>query len=104
MVTMHRECPVKADLWPAYRLAFKEFAQKVGRFQFLESSPNQDQAALAAATLELENARVTHNFRRDALVRQLMRRKNGESEHLNSILGRWRTTGEYTPKFRCAQV
>jgi hypothetical protein len=79
----------KADLWEEYRFAFQEFAQELRRVQVLRSMFGQDQfeqdqleqgraeqdlAALAAACLDLDRARLTYNRQRDALVRELLAR------------------------------
>jgi len=54
-----------------YRIAFTEFAQKVRQARALMAAPNPDWQAIDAALLELEQARVTYNHRRDILAQQL---------------------------------
>jgi len=73
MTTMQCESPSKADLWAGYRAAFAEFARVLRRVQALASILDRDRSNLAAASLELERARLKYNRERDALARELLR-------------------------------
>ena len=72
MAPMQCESLAKRDLWPEYRRAFVEFSQKVQRGQSLTLSVNPDPETLFTAELELEEARMRYNHRRDALARQFL--------------------------------
>jgi hypothetical protein len=65
------EAPTVAELLEAYRLSFKEFAQRLQRVQSLENL-NHDPAELTVASLELESARVAYYGKRDALIQELL--------------------------------
>ncbi len=79
-----RSIPVaNADPWRDYRQAFADFAEKVKRVQNLTAHPSPDRAATSMALLELENARVIYNARRDALAQQLL--PKGRTRHALSI-------------------
>jgi exonuclease VII small subunit len=60
------------DLSKAYRSAFEEFSRRVQRVQQLTAEENPDVAALDAALIELEQARLAYNTCRDALARHLL--------------------------------
>lgn len=72
MTPTRGEYSAKADLWRDYRRAFACFSQTVRRVQALTAQPDPDRAALDAALLEMEKARVTYNSRRDALAESLL--------------------------------
>ena len=72
MAAAQFESLAKADLWPEYRSAFAEFSQRLRRVQSLAAHLNADPEALLTASLEVEEARLLYNFRRDALVRQFL--------------------------------
>jgi hypothetical protein len=82
---MQRESLAKTDLWPEYRRAFEEFSQKVRRIQSLTPPANPDAEALFTAALELEEARMMYNCRRDALARQLLPSRPGDAPQSTSI-------------------
>jgi len=69
---MQCESLAKRDLWPEYRRAFVEFSQKVQRGQSLTLSVSPDPGTLFTAALEVEEARILYNYRRDALARQIL--------------------------------
>jgi len=64
------EAPAKLNLWPAYRSAFAEFARRLRRLQSL--APRLGPEALLRASLDVEEARLRYNSRRDALARQFL--------------------------------
>jgi hypothetical protein len=63
----------KTDLWWAYRRAFEDFSKSVEHVQTLSARPCPDRAAMEAALLEVEKARLFYNRCRDALAQQLLR-------------------------------
>ena len=71
MAMISCEAPTVAELLEAYRLSFREFAQKLQRVQSLENL-NQDRAELTVASLELETARAAYYGNRDALIQELL--------------------------------
>ena len=54
-----------------YRAAFAEFAQKARQARALMCAVSPDWAAIDAALLDLERARVNYNHRRDILAQSL---------------------------------
>ncbi len=69
MAAVQYESLAKAELWPAYRRAFAEFIERLRHVQLLEADTSPDPEALFMASLELEEARILYNLRRDALAR-----------------------------------
>jgi hypothetical protein len=57
----------------AYRQTFQSYAGKLDALQQLMASGDADKAALEAAILEVEKARVAHNCARDRLAAELAR-------------------------------
>ena len=74
MATLECETAPATRLWPEYRRAFDEFSRKARHLQTLQSL-NPATETLSLATLELEQARIAYNFRRDALVQQFLTRE-----------------------------
>lgn len=64
--------PSEAELWRAYRGAFRSFADSVERVTFLAAHGDRGAEAIDTALLEMERARILYNDRRDALARQLL--------------------------------
>ena len=85
MAPMQCESLAKRDLWPEYRRAFVEFSQRVRRVQSLAPQLNTDPAALLTAALEVEEARILYNYRRDALARQILDPEPSNSMESTSI-------------------
>ncbi len=74
MATLECETAPATRLWPEYRRAFEEFSRKARYIQKLQSlHPQPENLSLAA--LELEQARIAYNCRRDALVQQFLIRE-----------------------------
>ncbi len=69
----------KADVWRAYRAAFEDFSQRVKQVQSLIAKSNPNRAAIDAALLELEKARVVYNGFRDAVAVQLLRKSTPQT-------------------------
>jgi hypothetical protein len=59
------------NLQNAYRGTYGVYATRLNDLQRLHDSGVRDAAAIEAAVLELENARVAHNHARDLLARSL---------------------------------
>ena len=74
MATLGREIAPATRLWPEYRRAFDEFSRKARYLQTLQSL-NPGPETLSLAALELEQARIAYNCRRDALVEQFLKRE-----------------------------
>lgn len=62
----------QSDIWRNYRIAFDEFSRRVRIVQLLSANPTAGRAAIDAALLELEKARVAYNECRGALARRLL--------------------------------
>ena len=62
----------KADLWRAYREAFKEFAEKVDQIELLKMHGNASPEMIDKALLDMEKARLSYNDARDALASLLL--------------------------------
>lgn len=60
-------------VWQEYRRAFHEFSERVRHLQSLTTDPHPDRAAIEAALVEVEKARVVYDERRDALAQHLLR-------------------------------
>jgi hypothetical protein len=74
MATLECETAPATRLWPEYRSAFEEFSRKARYIQKLQSlDPEPETLSLAA--LELEQARIAYNCRRDALVQEFLTRE-----------------------------
>ena len=74
MATLECEIAPATRLWPEYRRAFDEFSRKARQVQTLQSL-NPEPEVLSLAALELEQARIAYNCRRDALVQQFLKRE-----------------------------
>ena len=64
--------PGTVEAWREYRSAFQQFSQRARKVQLLTTQPNPDRAAIDAALLELEKARLAYNRRRNVLAAQLL--------------------------------
>ena len=64
---------IDEDLRTAYRTAFQEYSSKLEALQCLMSSAAPDRGRSDAAIIEVEKARVAHNYARDRLARELVR-------------------------------
>jgi hypothetical protein len=62
----------KAELWRAYREAFREFAQRVDELESLKANGNVNLTSVERALFELERARVHYRQSRDALASVLL--------------------------------
>ncbi len=69
--------PTKREARRAYQQAFHYFSECVRHLQSVIHDPHPDLAAIEAALLEVEKARVAYDRRRDALARQLLPLKSG---------------------------
>ncbi len=56
-----------------YIEAFEEYSKEARRLQSLTAQPHPDKAAIDAALLELEKARLNYNISRDTLAAALSR-------------------------------
>ena len=74
MDTLECKSAPTTRLWPEYRRAFDEFSRKARQVQTLQSL-NPEPEVLSLAALELEQARIAYNCRRDALVQQFLTRE-----------------------------
>ena len=84
----------------AYQRAFEDFSLKAQEVQRLTENSHADPAALDAALLQLERARITHNTCRDALAQQLGASSDvsetlqADAERVRSIAAlRWEVAG-----------
>jgi len=82
---MQCESLAKRDLWPEYRRAFEEFSRRVRRVQSLTLSVSPDPGTLFTAALEVEEARILYNYRRDALARQFLPARPSDSGESTTI-------------------
>jgi hypothetical protein len=89
----------------AYQQAFHNFSERVRHLQAVIEDPHPDRAAIEAALLEVEKARVTYDDRRDALARHLLPSKSAimptsdsqaaVTEHVKDIAEiLWETAGK----------
>jgi len=62
----------KAEAWRAYKAAFHDFSESVRRLQTMTTGPHPDRAAIEAALLEVERARVIYETSRDVLAQELL--------------------------------
>jgi Protein of unknown function (DUF2934) len=62
----------KAELWRAYREAFREFARRVDELESLKTNGNVNRTSVEIALLELERARVHYRQSRNALASVLL--------------------------------
>src|SRR5579864_1904215 len=60
------------EAWRAYQRAFHDFSDRVRHLQALTTDPHPDRAAIQAALVEVEKARVIYDAYRDALAQQLL--------------------------------
>ena len=72
MAVVMMERSAKTDLWQAYRTAFEDFSRQVRTVQILASQALHDPAALDAAMVCLEQARLTYEDCRTALALSLL--------------------------------
>jgi hypothetical protein len=89
----------------AYQQAFHDFSERVRHLQTVIEDPHPDRVAIEAALVEVEKARVTYDFRRDALARHLLPAKSANfpttdskaavTEHVKDIAEiLWETAGK----------
>lgn len=64
---------VDESLKTAYRTTFQEYSSRLDALQCLMSSAASDRGRIEAALLDVEKARVAHNYARDRLARDLVR-------------------------------
>ena len=62
----------KREARRAYQQAFHDFSDRVRHLQFVIDDPHPNRAAIEAALLEVEKARVIYDGYRDALARHLL--------------------------------
>ena len=74
MATLECEIAPATRLWPEYRRAFDEFSRKASYVQKLQSLDPEPEV-LSLAAVDLEQARIAYNRRRDALVEQFLKRE-----------------------------
>jgi hypothetical protein len=67
----------KREARRAYQQAFHEFSDRVRHLQSVIHDPHPDRAAIEAALLEVEKARVIYDGWRDELARHLLPLKPG---------------------------
>jgi hypothetical protein len=67
----------KREARRAYQQAFHDFSDRVRHLQSVIHDPHPDRAAIEAALLEVEKARVIYDGYRDALARHLLPFKPG---------------------------
>jgi Protein of unknown function (DUF2934) len=72
----------RAELWRAYREAFREFARNVEELESRKTNGKMDRASVDRALLELERARVHYRQSRDALAIVLL---SGRSSRLAEV-------------------
>ena len=89
----------------AYQQAFHGFSERVRHLQAVIEDPHPDRAAIEAALLEVEKARVIYDGRRDALALHLLPSKSkampttdshaAVAEHVKDIAEiLWETAGK----------
>ena len=69
--------PTKREARLVYQQAFHYFSECVRHLQSVIHDAHPDRAAIEAALLEVEKARVVYDSRRDSLARQLLPLKSG---------------------------
>jgi Protein of unknown function (DUF2934) len=62
----------RVEAWRAYQRAFHEFSERVRHLQILTTDPHPSRAAIEAALVDVEKARVVYDECRDALARELL--------------------------------
>jgi hypothetical protein len=72
MAVLMMERSAKMDIWQAYRTAFEDFSRQVRTVQILASQAGHDPAALDAAMVDLEKARLCYDDCRNALALSLL--------------------------------
>jgi Protein of unknown function (DUF2934) len=71
-----------------YRAAFAEFADKVRQARALVAAAKPDSAAIDAALLEVEKARVNYEQRRDILAQKLLNSPESLSDGVQPFASR----------------
>jgi hypothetical protein len=77
-----------AAAYSDYRIAFSEFADKVRQARALVAAAEPDWAAIDAALLEAEKARVHYENLRDALAQKLLNSPEPLSDSVQPCAGR----------------
>ncbi len=72
MIGAQVQSRAKREAWQAYERSFHEFSDRVRHLQILTTDPHPDRAAIEAALVEVEKARVIYDSYRDALAQQLL--------------------------------
>jgi hypothetical protein len=60
------------EAWRAYQRAFHQFSERVRHLQILTTDPHPNRAAIEAALVDVEKARVVYDDYRDALAKQML--------------------------------
>src|SRR5580693_3275265 len=77
MIRAHVQSITRVEAWRAYQRAFHEFSERVRHLQLLTTDPHPNRAAIEAALVDVEKARVVYDGCRDALAQQLLPARNG---------------------------
>jgi hypothetical protein len=91
----------EAELWQAYREAFKEFARRVKELESLKTTGNVDRTSVDRALLELEMARVHYRQFRDTLASLLLSRRSSGFAESNGPRVHWMTARRYERLLSC---
>jgi Protein of unknown function (DUF2934) len=62
----------RVEAWRAYQRAFHQFSERVRYLQLLTTDPHPNRAAIEAALVDVEKARVIYDECRDALAHELL--------------------------------
>jgi hypothetical protein len=76
MIRAHVQSIARVEAWRAYQRAFHEFSDRVRRLQTLTTDPHPNRAAIEAALVDVEKARVIYDECRDVLARELLPTSN----------------------------
>jgi len=72
MSRAHVQSITYVEAWRAYQRSFHEFSSRVRQLQTLTTDPHPNRAAIEAALVEVEKARVMYDGCRDAMAVQLL--------------------------------